>query len=104
LDPDLVGTFASKKPKHRSALLSHPKGTIEKQLNASLGAMTAKVNNGARPGACLGRVLFLLPRPEVCPKAPSHVFERLIANVEAGISRARPRGTWMKRCLECRAP
>ena len=33
---DLVGKFASENPKYRSALLSNPKGTIEKQLNLSL--------------------------------------------------------------------
>jgi hypothetical protein len=39
---DLVGKFASENPKYRSALLSNPKGTIEKQLNTSLGAVTVK--------------------------------------------------------------
>ena len=34
---DLVGKFASENPKYRSALLSNPKGTIEKQLNTKLG-------------------------------------------------------------------
>lgn len=35
---DLVAKFAAENPKYRSALLSNPKGTIEKQLNTSLGA------------------------------------------------------------------
>ena len=39
---DLVGKFASENPKYRAALLSNPKGTIEKQLNTQLGAMTVK--------------------------------------------------------------
>jgi hypothetical protein len=39
---DLVGKFASENPKYRSALLSNPKGTIEKQLNTSLGAVSVK--------------------------------------------------------------
>ena len=39
---DLVGKFAAENPKYRSALLSNPKGTIEKQLNTSLGAMSVK--------------------------------------------------------------
>ena len=39
---DLVGKFASENPKYRQALLSNPKGTIEKQLNTTLGAMTVK--------------------------------------------------------------
>jgi hypothetical protein len=34
---DLVGKFAAENPKYRSALLSDPKGTIEKQLNTKLG-------------------------------------------------------------------
>ena len=32
---DLVGKFASENPKYGAALLSNPKGTIEKQLNTS---------------------------------------------------------------------
>jgi len=39
---DLVGKFASENPKYRAALLSNPKGTIEKQLNTQLGAVTVK--------------------------------------------------------------
>ena len=39
---DLVGKFASENPKYRAALLSNPKGTIEKQLNTTLGAVTVK--------------------------------------------------------------
>ena len=39
---DLVGKFAPENPKYRAALLSNPKGTIEKQLNTSLGAVTVK--------------------------------------------------------------
>src|SRR4026208_2078354 len=39
---DLVGKFAAENPKYRAALLSNPKGTIEKQLNTSLGAVTVK--------------------------------------------------------------
>ena len=39
---DLVGKFASENPKYRAALLSNPKGTIEKQLNTQLGSMTVK--------------------------------------------------------------
>ena len=39
---DLVGKFAAENPKYRAALLSNPKGTIEKQLNTQLGAMTVK--------------------------------------------------------------
>ncbi|MEO5820002.1 MAG: hypothetical protein ABIT71_05810 [Vicinamibacteraceae bacterium] len=39
---DLVGKFAAENPKYRSALLSNPKGTIEKQLNTSLGSTTVK--------------------------------------------------------------
>jgi len=34
---DLVGKFAAGDPRYRSALLKDPKGTIEKQLNTSLG-------------------------------------------------------------------
>ena len=37
---DLVGKFATENPKYRAALLSNPKGTIEKQLNTQLGAVT----------------------------------------------------------------
>ena len=39
---DLVGKFAAENPKYRSALLSNPKGTIEKQLNTSLGNVKVK--------------------------------------------------------------
>ena len=39
---DLVGKFASENPKYRTALLSNPKGTIEKQLNTTLGAVNVK--------------------------------------------------------------
>jgi hypothetical protein len=39
---DLVGKFATENPKYRTALLSNPKGTIEKQLNTQLGAVTVK--------------------------------------------------------------
>src|SRR5262245_5284704 len=39
---DLVGKFASENPKYRQALLSNPKGTIEKQLNTTLGATNVK--------------------------------------------------------------
>ena len=39
---DLVGKFAVENPKYRQALLSNPKGTIEKQLNTTLGAVTVK--------------------------------------------------------------
>ncbi len=39
---DLVGKFASENPKYRAALLSNPKGTIEKQLNTQLGGVTVK--------------------------------------------------------------
>ena len=39
---DLVGKFAAENPKYRSALLTDPKGVIEKQLNTSLGAVNVK--------------------------------------------------------------
>jgi hypothetical protein len=39
---DHVGKFATENPKYRAALLSNPKGTIEKRLNTQLGAMTVK--------------------------------------------------------------
>ena len=39
---DLVGKFAQENPKYRQALLTNPKGTIEKQLNTSLGSVTVK--------------------------------------------------------------
>ena len=39
---DLVGKFASENPKYRTALLSNPKATIEKQLNTTLGAVNVK--------------------------------------------------------------
>jgi hypothetical protein len=39
---DLVGKFAIENPKYRLALLSNPKGTIEKQLNTQLGPVTVK--------------------------------------------------------------
>ncbi len=39
---DLVGKFAAENPKYRSALMKDPKGTIEKQLNASLGSVNVK--------------------------------------------------------------
>jgi len=34
---DLVSKFAAENPKYRAALISDPKGTIERQLNAPLG-------------------------------------------------------------------
>jgi hypothetical protein len=34
---DLVSKFATENPKYREALLSDPKGTIERQFGASLG-------------------------------------------------------------------
>ena len=39
---NLVGKFAQENPKYRQALLTNPKGTIEKQLNTSLGSVTVK--------------------------------------------------------------
>src|SRR4029078_11853697 len=39
---DLGGKFASENPKYRAALLSNPKGTIEKQLDTPLRAMKGK--------------------------------------------------------------
>jgi hypothetical protein len=39
---DLVGKFAQENPKYRQALLTNPKGTIEKQLNTSLGSVSVK--------------------------------------------------------------
>jgi hypothetical protein len=39
---DLVGKFAQENPKYRAALMSNPKGTIEKQLNTSLGSVAIK--------------------------------------------------------------
>ena len=39
---DLIGKFAAENPKYRSALLSNPKATIEKQPNTTLGAVTVK--------------------------------------------------------------
>ena len=39
---DLVGKFAQENPKYRQALFTNPKGTIEKQLNTSLGTVTVK--------------------------------------------------------------
>ena len=39
---DLVGKFATENPKYRAALLSNPKGTIEKQLNTTLGSVNVK--------------------------------------------------------------
>jgi hypothetical protein len=39
---DLVGKFAAENPKYRAALLSNPKGTIEKQLNTTLGSVNVK--------------------------------------------------------------
>jgi hypothetical protein len=35
---DLVSKFAAENPKYRAALISDPKGTIERQLNAPLGS------------------------------------------------------------------
>jgi hypothetical protein len=39
---DLVAKFAVENPKYRAALLSDPKGIIEKQLNVSLGGIQIK--------------------------------------------------------------
>jgi hypothetical protein len=39
---DLVGKFAAENPKYRTALLEDPKGTIERQLNTTLGSTTVK--------------------------------------------------------------
>jgi hypothetical protein len=39
---DLVGKFAIENPKYRQALLTDPKGIIEKQLNTSLGGVSVK--------------------------------------------------------------
>jgi hypothetical protein len=39
---DLVGKFAAENPKYRDALISDPKGIIEKQLNTSLGSVNVK--------------------------------------------------------------
>ena len=44
---DLVGKFASENPKYRAALLSNPKGTIEKQLNTQLGSVVKAVADTA---------------------------------------------------------
>ena len=39
---DLVAKFATENPKYRQALMSDPKGVIEKQLNTSLGNVKVK--------------------------------------------------------------
>ena len=39
---DLVGKFAADNPKYRDALLTDPKGVIEKQLNTTLGNVNVK--------------------------------------------------------------
>jgi hypothetical protein len=39
---DLVSKFATENPKYRTALISDPKATIERQLNAPLGSVTVK--------------------------------------------------------------
>ena len=39
---DLVGKFAADNPKYRDALLTDPKGVIEKQLNTTLGSVNVK--------------------------------------------------------------
>jgi hypothetical protein len=39
---DLVGKFAAENPKYRTALINDAKGTIEKQLNTTLGAVAVK--------------------------------------------------------------
>ena len=39
---DLLNKFAIDNPKYRAALLADPKGTIERQLNTSLGAVKVK--------------------------------------------------------------
>jgi hypothetical protein len=39
---DLLSKFAIQNPKYRQALLTDPKGLIEKQLNASLGGFKVK--------------------------------------------------------------
>src|SRR5262245_59183687 len=39
---DLMNKFATENPKYRQALLTNPKATIERQLNASLGSVTVK--------------------------------------------------------------
>ena len=39
---DLIGRFALENPKYRSALISNPKGILERQLNTSLGGVTVQ--------------------------------------------------------------
>ncbi len=39
---DLIGRFALENPKYRSALISNPKGILERQLNTSLGGVTVR--------------------------------------------------------------
>ncbi|MGH9160484.1 MAG: hypothetical protein ACRD2X_10945 [Vicinamibacteraceae bacterium] len=39
---DLLGKFATENPKYREALIADPKGTIERQLNTSLGNLNVK--------------------------------------------------------------
>jgi hypothetical protein len=39
---DLVAKFATENPKYRQALMTDPKGVIEKQLNTSLGNVKVK--------------------------------------------------------------
>jgi hypothetical protein len=39
---DLLSKFATENPKYRDALMSDPKGTIEKQLNTDLGDVKVK--------------------------------------------------------------
>jgi hypothetical protein len=60
----------------------------------TLGASSGSSGGGGGyqalgPGECLGRALFPFRGTEVCPGATSALFEAWIANVEAGISRAK---------------
>ena len=44
---DLIGKFAAGNPKYRAALLSDPKGVIEKQLNTSLDVTVKALEDSA---------------------------------------------------------